>query len=111
MYENLMNVPECKTHVGKVQSHCFLLLVDRWLLGLSRIVERIWTHEGHLHRKCKCDTQGATMQLDKYYNFMEWKKNIALSKDVSPARKITRKRRTGKKNERKTKQTQIANSS
>ena len=32
---------------------------------------------------------------------MEWKQNIALSKDVSPARKITRKRRTGKKmNER-----------
>ena len=42
-------------------------------------------------------SQGATMQLDKDYNFMEWKQNIALSKDVSPARKITRKRRTGKK--------------
>lgn len=44
------------------------------------------------------------MQLDEDYNFMEWKENIALSKDVRPARKITRKRGTGKKmNERQNK--------
>lgn len=67
-----------------------------------------WSGYGHM-RDIYIESVNVTHKVQpcsliKITTLWSGKKNIALSKDVSPARKITRKRRTGKKmNERQNK--------